>query len=266
MNLPFTTEKPIIGVVNLRPLPGSPAHLSMIDVIDSALADARALVIGGIDGILVENTYDVPLRFEIGPETVASMTRTVERIVADVDVPVGVSVIMEPGDNAAIAIAVATGARFIRAVSFNEAVVTAAGIFEGQPIKLARYRKLLDAGSIAVLGDVHIKHCVPIAQRSIEDSVVDAIVGGANAVVVTGEATGVKPAMDIVARAKRAARGCPVFLGSGLTPDDAATLLEIADGAIVGSYFKAGGVYTNPVDAERVRGLVEMARGAPAVR
>jgi hypothetical protein len=259
----FSTAKPIIGMVNLKTMPGYPGFKDVSHVLESALTDAKALLAGGIDGILVENSFDFPHDPDIGPETVAAMAVIVHEIVKIADVPVGVVVIMEPGDASALAVAKAAGARFVRTVSFNEAIVSSFGIFEGRPRRVFRYRKLIDAEDIDLYADVHVKHSTPLALREIEESTLDAVVSGVDALIVTGAATGSAPPVEVAIRAKKVAGDTPVILGSGIKPQNAESLLGPTDGAIVGSYFKKDGVYTNPVDPDRVR---EMMKAAKAVR
>ena len=67
-------ERTIIGMVHLPPLPGSPRwDGSMSGVVAWALADARALVEGGVDALLVENFGDAPFTpGRVEPATVAA--------------------------------------------------------------------------------------------------------------------------------------------------------------------------------------------------
>ncbi|RTL61181.1 MAG: BtpA family membrane complex biogenesis protein, partial [Hyphomicrobiales bacterium] len=74
----FQVRKPIIGVSHLQALPGAPRYQGqpMRDIYAAAVADARTLSAGGIDGIIIENASDMPFRRpeNIGPETVAALT------------------------------------------------------------------------------------------------------------------------------------------------------------------------------------------------
>jgi membrane complex biogenesis BtpA family protein len=234
----FLKAKPIIGMVNLKPLPGFPGFPGMQMVLEAALYDATALEAGSVDGILVENTFSYPHSMEIGPELVASMGIITHEIVKAVKVPVGVVVVMEPGDNSAIGIAVSSGAQFVRAFSYNEAMVSSFGIYQGNPARLIRYRQFLKAENIAIFGDVHLKNSIPLGPRTLEQSVLDAVHTGVDALIVTGIATGSAPPVEIAMRAKKVAGSTPVLLGSGVAPDNARELLQEADGAIIGSYFK----------------------------
>ena len=52
----------LIGVVHLLGLPGSPRAVPLVDAIERAVADARALEHGGADAIIVENFHDAPFK------------------------------------------------------------------------------------------------------------------------------------------------------------------------------------------------------------
>lgn len=256
----FGEKKPIIGMVNLLALPGYDRFEGMEKVISKALVDAKNLDAGGISGILVENSFDFPHDSEIGPETVAAMSIVVHEIVKVVSVPVGVVVIMESGDISSLAVAFSAGAKFVRAVSFNEAMVSSFGVYQGRPAKLFRYKRFLGANNMKIFSDVHVKHSVPLVDRSIEDSILDAKMSGVDAIIVTGSGTGYAPPTELARKAKKASGSTPLILGSGVSPENISELLDIADGAIIGSYFKENGVYTNPIDTKRVSDLVKLVK------
>jgi membrane complex biogenesis BtpA family protein len=125
-----------------------------------------------------------------------------------------------------------------------------------------RYRRLL-ATDTAILADVQAKHGMPLAPVPIEHEARDCVSRGlADALVVSGVATGEPTPLGDVARVRRAVPGVPVLVGSGATAESVADLLAVADGVIVGTGVKHDGVLANPVDPRRVRRLVEAARAA----
>ena len=73
---PFTSPKPVIGVIHVGALPGTPAGALGVEALaEQAAGEAAAYREGGVDGIIVENMHDVPyLRGRVGPEVVAAMT------------------------------------------------------------------------------------------------------------------------------------------------------------------------------------------------
>ncbi len=261
----FGVDKPIIGMVHLMPLPGSPAYegWSMDKIIEEALKDARALVEGGVDGIIVENMWDLPYysgAHRIPPEEIAAHAVAAREVIKEVNVPAGITVIHN-GGRVALGIAKAAGAKFIRVCLYTGAAVWDTGEFDhGNAADLMRLRKLLHAWDIKFFADIVKKHSVVFPGIDIETHATWTDFYMADALIVTGTMTGSPPTKEDVLRAKKAAPNRPVIIGSGLNPDNARELLSVADGAIVGTYFKVKGITQNPVDPQRVRKLMNIVR------
>lgn len=261
----FGTRFPIIGMIHLQPLPGSPRATGIETVLERAIADARALESGGVDAVLLENFGDVPFYPDDVPKhTVASMTRIASELRERVAVPVGINVLRNDVE-AAIAVAAAVGGGFVRANVHSGVRATDQGIVQGRAHETIRLREHLDA-DIAVFADVDVKHSTPISSEydpvtALEDVVVR---GMADAVVVSGDATGESTSLALLRKLRDAAaetrRNPPVVVGSGVTPDTVHDYVDVADGAIVGSAFKADGDPGKPVEESRVRRLVERVR------
>jgi membrane complex biogenesis BtpA family protein len=258
-------SRSVVGMVHLEPLPGAPRFDGDREAIrERALADARALAAGGVDGVLVENFGDAPFYPESVPaHVVASMTDVVGRVVEAVDLPVGVNVLRNDAE-AALSVAAATGASFARVNVHAGARVTDQGVIEGRAHETVRLRSRLDT-EVKIVADVDVKHSAPLGQsRPLDESIDDVVTRGlADAVVVSGKGTGHAVETD---RLERAAAACarhdiPLVVGSGVTPETVADCLERADCVVVGTALKLDGETTNPVDEERVRALVDAARG-----
>ncbi|HID86701.1 MAG TPA: BtpA/SgcQ family protein [Anaerolineae bacterium] len=253
----FGVEKPIIGMVHLWPLPGAPGYqgYGMDTIIAHALRDAEALVEGGVDGLIVENMWDLP--YYVGTDTpfeaVAAHAVVARKVVEAVDVPVGINVIHN-GGVVEVAIAVAAGAQFIRVCLMTGARVWDTGELDrGCAADLLRKRKELGAEHIKLFADVDKKHSVAFPGIDLATHIEWTDFYLADALIVSGRMTGAAPDLEKVRRAKELAGGRPVLLGSGTTAENIGAFLEIADGAIVGSSLKVDGEPTNPVDVERVR-------------
>ncbi len=248
-----------IGVVHLPPLPGSPRH-SGEDYVAAAVRDARALAAAGFDALIVENFGDAPFFKEVvPPETIAAMACAVSAVrAAAPGLPVGVNVLRNDA-RAALGIAAATGATFIRVNVHTGAAVADQGVIEGRAAETLRARAALRA-PVRIFADVNVKHAVPLGRPAplalqVEDTVRR---GLADAVIVTGPTTGRPPARDDLAGARAGLRGsaAALYAGSGVT---AATIPEIAplvDGAIVGTSIKVDGVTSNPVDPRAARAFM----------
>lgn len=260
-------SKPVIGMVHLPPLPGSPGCAGdLAAVVEHALRDAEALLSGGVHALLLENFGDAPFYPRRVPRhVVACMTAVGLRIRERFDVPLGVNVLRNDGESA-LAIAQAVGAAFIRVNVLCGARVTDQGIVEGIAHRLLRLRARLGARQIQIFADVNVKHSAPLGQpRPLEDEVADLIRrGGADALVVSGAATGAAADVNELRRVKSAAGNTPVLVGSGVSVENVAAYLPHADGFIVGTSLKVDGVVTNLVDVTRVKALSALvARSEP---
>jgi membrane complex biogenesis BtpA family protein len=250
----------LIGMVHLGPLPGAPGYHGEIDgVIAAAILDARVLADAGFDAVMVENFGDVPyFAATVPPVTVAAMTRAVAAVRDAVEIPVGVNVLRNDA-LAAVSVAAATGAAFIRVNVLHGAMTTDQGEITGRAAEVARLRRAL-APDLWVMADVFVKHAVPPPGLTLEQATADLTArGGAGAIVVSGDATGKAPGIGTVRKVKAAAGAVPVYLGSGVSPATLPRFLSVADGVIVGTAVKQRGVTTNPVAANRARAMVQAA-------
>lgn len=261
----FREDKAVIGMVHLLPLPGSPAYegWGIERIEEHALREAKTLEENGVDGLIVENMWDLPYYSgwrRIPPEEIAAHAVIARHVVRNTSIPVGITVIHN-GGRAALGIAKAAGAKFVRVCLYVGAAVWDTGEFDhGNAADLARIRKALYAEDIKFFVDVVKKHSVVFPGITLETHAIWADFYLADAVIVTGRMTGEPPAPVEVRRVKEIVGDTPVLVGSGLTPDNAEKLLAYADGAIVGTYFKVNGLTQNPVDPERVRKLMEVVR------
>jgi len=260
----FGVRKPIIGMIHLLALPGAP-HFpggSLDPVLDFALADVEALCGGGVDGLIVENAWDIPFTKNIGLETVAAMSALVGPIRKAAGVPVGINCLAN-GAIPGLAIAKASGAQFVRVNQWVNAYVANEGIIEGPAGKALRYRSAIKGDDIKIFADVHVKHGAHaiVADRTLREQTRDAVFFDADVLIATGQRTGdVTEAGEI--DSIKAGTSLPVIIGSGFRTEDAARLLKHADGAIVGSSIKRDGVWWEPVDIDRVRALMEVVYSA----
>lgn len=259
----FGVDKPIIGMVHLWPLPGAPGYTGygMDTIIERALEDAHTLVDNGVDGLIVENMWDLP--YYVGTdtplETMTCQAVAARKVVEAVDVPVGINVVHNGGE-VEVAIAVAAGADFIRVCLLTGARLWDTGELDhGCAAGLLRKRQALQAEHLKLFADVDKKHSIPFPGLDLETHIEWTEFYLADALIVSGRMTGDAPDLGYVREACRLARR-PVLLGSGTTADNIAGYLEFADGAIVGSWLKVDGVAENPVDPERVRRYVDAAR------
>lgn len=257
----FNVRKPIIGMIHLPPLPGTAAgrETRFRDILAYALSELEALQRGGVNGVIVENFWDLPyLPAETPPVTVASLAAVAGSLVQKASVPLGVNILYNDF-RGELAVARAVGAAFIRAEVFVDPSLSETGMIPASAPHMIRERAALGAEDVAILSDVQGKNTAPRWQRPVTESAVDAEKRGlADAIVVTGAGTGKSASLDDLRRVKEVV-SVPLLAGSGVSPASLAEILSVCDGAIVGSYFKQGGKIQAPTDPQRVKELMAAA-------
>jgi uncharacterized protein len=249
----------VVGVVHLPALPGTVLGgnaASLAAIIERAKRDALALTSGGVDAIIVENFGDVPfVRDRVSAHTVAAMTLAVDAVLRESGLPVGVNVLRNDGLTA-VAIAAATGASFVRINVYVGAAVTDQGLIQGTAADAQSLIRQLEA-VVDVWADVDVKHAAQLAPRPIGELASDAIDRGlAKAVIVTGGGTGKEIDLGDLEAVRNRLPTASILAGSGVTDANVARILTLADGVIVGTFFKHDGEVANLVDIERVKRLV----------
>ncbi|MEX2322886.1 MAG: BtpA/SgcQ family protein [Acidimicrobiia bacterium] len=250
----------LIGMVHLGALPGSPAFDGdLTGVIDRGRRDAATLADAGFDAVMVENFGDAPFFADtVPPATIAAMTVAAAAIADAVDVPIGINVLRNDA-LAALAIASAVGAGFIRVNVLSGTMFTDQGPIVGRAAEVARARRTL-APNTRVFADVFVKHATPPPGSSLRLAAADLWErGGADALIVSGDGTGDPVDPGTLSEVTAAVPGAPVLVGSGATAQTVGSLLAKASGVIVGTAVKVGGVTTAPVDATLARQFVAAA-------
>ena len=256
----------LVGVIHLPALPGSPR--SAIDAracADSAAKDAAILAAAGYDAIIVENFGDAPFYAgRVPPITIASMTACALAVRAAAPKPrLGINVLRNDGESA-LALAVATGAAFVRINVLTGARVTDQGIIEGDAATIARQRRALGADAVEIWADVDVKHSAPLGPprpiaQEVEDTTKRAL---ASAVLVTGEGTGKGVDVEKLAAVKKAAGKAPVLVASGATIATLPALAAHATGVIVGSALRPNGIPGGAIDVRLAEEFAQAFRRA----
>lgn len=265
-----TGGKSLVGVVHLPPLAG-PRTPGPTRILERVASDARAYAEAGFDGILVENFGDTPFpKGGSAPYVAALMTRAVTAARTATGLPVGANVLRND-PYSALGACYAAGGAFVRVNVYTGAVLTDQGIVDGAAHDLERQRERLglhrpspeEVAPVLVLADLDVKHSSPLAKRTIEQEASDAVHrAAADILIVTGPETGREIDDADIDRVRRVTgTDVPIWAGSGVHEKNADHLLDIADGAIVGTGAKVDGVVTNPVDPRRAQAIVDAARG-----
>ncbi|HKP82464.1 MAG TPA: BtpA/SgcQ family protein [Pyrinomonadaceae bacterium] len=260
MNSLFSHPKPVVGVIHVGALPGTPrSERSVRELIEAARGEAKVYRECEVDGIIIENMHDVPyLKGEVGPEIVAAMTAIGTEVKSECGLPVGLQ-ILAGANIEAMAVAHAAGLDFIRAEGFAYAHVADEGLIQASAAKLLRYRRMIGAERVQVWTDVKKKHSAHAitADVSLGQTAETVEFMDADCVIVTGSVTGEAPRVADVQEAKRHCH-LPVFLGSGISESNIEQFYNEADGFIIGSAFKVDGLWSNTIDPARVTSFVRI--------
>ena len=255
----FTHSKPVVGVIHVGALPGTPrSSQTVAELVASAREEAKIYRECGVDALIIENMHDVPyLRGEVGPEIVAAMTAIAAEVKNEFRLPVGVQ-LLAGANIEAMAVAHAAGLDFIRAEGYAYAHVADEGLIEASAAKLLRYRRMIGAERVQVWTDVKKKHSAHAitADVSLGETAETVEFMGADCVIVTGSATGQAPKIADVQEAKSHCH-LPVFLGSGISESNIGEFYDESDGFIIGSSFKVDGLWSNTIDLNRVTQFIE---------
>lgn len=261
----FGARKPLIAMVHLPPLPGTPlydARAGVEGLIDAVKRDLDVLLDAGFDGFLFCNEGDRPYQLQAGLESAAVMARVVSAC-APQDRPYGVDFLWDA--RCALAVAVATGARFMREV-VTGVWESDMGLWQTDAAATLRERRRLEAGELAVLMNVTPEFASPIGTRTPPQTARSVAVSSlADAILVSGPMAGAEPGRALIEEVREAVPAeVPVLLNTGAKAETIADYLLAADGCIVGSDLKVDGYTWNPVDPQRAKRFLDAARQASA--
>lgn len=254
----FGAPRALIGMVHVGALPGTPsAHHAVEQLVQHAVAEARAYRDAGFTALAIENMHDRPyLKGAVGPEVTAAMAVIGRELKREIALPLGVQV-LAAANREAIAVAHACGAEFVRVEGYVYGHVADEGWLEACAGELLRYRRAIGAERVRVFADIKKKHAshAVTADVSLAETARAAELFLADGVIVTGTATG-EPALPADVHAVVDGTTLPVLVGSGLTPQNLAQFAN-AQGFIVGSSVKQGGVWSNALDPDALRAMVQ---------
>ncbi len=252
----FKKPKPVIAMAHLPALPGTPRYdreKGVEHMVEWVRRDVENLVEGGVDAIMYCNEDDRPYVFEAGIEQIAAMTRVVTETKPS-KIPFGVDFLWDP--YAAIAIAHATGAKFMREV-LTGVYESDMGLWAPDAGKFTRFRTKICADNIRVFYNVVPEFASSLGSRNEVERAHSTVVSSlADAILVSGKMAGSEADLSVIKAVKEHV-DVPVLVNTGVKPENVKDYLSVADGAIVGSSLKVDGYTWNPVDPARVRQLMK---------
>ncbi|MCC6304881.1 MAG: BtpA/SgcQ family protein [Rhodobacteraceae bacterium] len=263
----FGVRRPVIGMLHLKALPGDPGHDpegGIAAVVAAARRDLAALAGGGVDGILISNEFSLPYLTETEPITAIAMARVIGELLDAIDRPFGVNVLWD--GRATVDLAAATGAAFAREI-FTGVYASDFGLWNPSVGAVARHHARIDRRRTRLLFNIVPEAAAYLGSRRIADIARTTVFNARpDGLCVSGLTAGAPTDSSILAAVREAVPGTPVLVNTGVRDTNVREQLAVADGAIVGTFFKEGGVFENPVDEARVRHLMGIVRDLRAGR
>ena len=259
----FGTSKPVIGMVHLGALPGTPLHDAnggLEELVESARTDLLALSNAGFDAVMFGNENDRPYELQVDVASTATMAYVIGRLREDINLPFGVNVLWDP--MASIALAAATGAGFMREI-FTGHHASDMGVWTPDASRALRYRNRLGRSDMVMLYNISAEFAHSLDRRPLADRARSAVFSSIpDAVLVSGTITGESIALGEVRSVKQVLPDFPVMVNTGVRHETVAEVMQLADGCVVGTALKQDGITWNPVDPERATAFMALAREA----
>ena len=255
----FEVTKPIIGMIHIMALPGTPKYSDNVtEIIKRAVTEAEIYKKSGINALAIENMHDRPyLKNEVGHEISSLMAIIGYEIKKRTALPCGIQ-ILSSANKAALAVAKNAGLDFVRAEGFVFGHLADEGYIDSCAGELLRYRKNIDAENIAIFTDIKKKHSSHAISADVD--IVETAKAAAfflsDGLIVTGKATGEAVDLNELSALKENCK-IPIIIGSGITIENVEEYLPVCDAMIVGSYFKENGYWANDLDKKRVKSFME---------
>jgi len=259
----FGVSKPVIGMVHVGALPGTPlfdAEKGIDDLVDAAARDLQALQKAGFDAVMFGNENDRPYEFTVDTASTATMAFVIGRLRERIKVPFGVNMLWDPLSS--VALAAATGASFVREI-FTGTYASDMGPWTPDAGKAMRYRDRLGRQDLALLFNISAEFAWSLDRRNLADRARSVVFSSLpDAILVSGAITGEAVAMSDLEAVKKVLPDTPVMANTGVKHETVAEVLAVADGCVVGSSLKVDGNTWNPVDPERAAEFMRIAKAA----
>jgi membrane complex biogenesis BtpA family protein len=255
----FQKEKIIVASMYLPPLPGSPDYQhgsSLAQIIDYTRAELTALQEGGMDGVCIGNQQDWPYSVGVGPETPALAARVISEASAGLSIPIGISVFWD--DLAALAIAKAVGAKFVRGV-FRGTYTGEMGMMTLNSADALRYRRLIDAEDVKLMFMLRPILCKSSTNLDLASDVKNAVwASKPDAFALCGPIPGEAPTLDELNTIAQHSKGRPVLMNNGANPENIGEVLNVCNGAVIATHLRKDHKAGNPFDRDKVAEFMDI--------
>ena len=255
----FGTEKPIIAMVHLGALPGSPLYnkeSGITGLIKEAKKDLEALQTAKFDAIMFGNENDRPYQLNVDTASTAAAAYIIGELKRDIKIPFGVDMLWDP--MATIALGTATKANFVREI-FTGTYSSDMGIWAPNAGEALRYKQNLGSEEMLLLFNISAEFAYSQDRRPLTDRARSVVFSSLpDAILVSGQITGEAASMHDLMSVKKALPHIPVLANTGVKHDTVIQVLKTADGCIVGSSLKEDGNTWKPVDPKRARDFMNI--------
>ena len=257
----FSVEKPIIAMCHLQALPGDPGYDSSKGipwVIERARLDLLAIQDGGADAVMFSNEFSLPYLTKVDTVTVACMADIIGELKPEIRIPYGVNVLWDPA--ASLDLAVATGASFVREI-FTGVYASDFGLWNTNAGEVIRHQHAIGAQHVRLLFNIVPEAAAYLGGRQVADIARSTVFNARpDALCVSGLTAGAETNVQTLELVKKAVPNTPVFANTGVRVDNVTQQLAVADGAVIGTAFKAEGNTWNAIELARVKALMTKVR------
>jgi hypothetical protein len=252
------TEKAIIAMCHLLPLPGDPHYdkeKGMDYIVEMAKRDLLALQEGGVDAVMFSNEFSMPYLTDVKTETVAAMARIIGELKSHIKIPFGVNVLWDAKKS--LDLAAATGALFVREI-FTGVYASDFGLWNTNVGETVRHQHRIGAENVKLLFNIVPEAAKYLAERDLESIVRSTVFNNRpDALCVSGLTAGQETSSSFLKIVKSLAPDTVVLANTGVNVNNVEEQLSIADGAVVGTAFKIDGKFQNHVDPARVKAFMD---------
>ena len=258
-------ERTIVGMLHLSPLPGTPLYRQDYQQnLDRAVAGAVALAAGGAQGCLVQTVDGAySTQDHADPVRVSAVSNIVRAVRSEVpaDFHVGLQ-IMRNAIKASLAVAICSGASFIRAGALVGVTLSDDGFVHADPHSVLQYRKQIAAEDVAIIAEIDSMHFKWWGESKTSGEVaVLASAVGANAVSLGHPDERAMTAM--IADVGQKSPATPIFLAGYTNHANAGRLMRDAAGAFVGTCFEEGGWGSGIISVSQVSRYMDIVQSLP---
>lgn len=245
-------NKPIIAMAQPSSLPGAPRNFGekIEEISEKMLMEISILAKGQIDGVILQNFHDGPVKQNAELETAAYMSRLACDIKREFPkLALGILVCWD--GPMSVVVADASNADFVRVEHvYCGAEMTTAGIIEGQCVETQRIKSKIRS-SVPVFADIYEPHSTPIMQKPLASAAYDAVYGGfADGLFACGKT--LEQSIEYGHIIRKTVPSVPLICGGGSNADNVAELLKVYDGVCVGAWIKDGKL-SNPVNPSKLQ-------------